>query len=165
MCLHHSRFAVAVDNESRQVVALTVNKTVSVVSRVVGNARQSSHFKRRRKPFAPKPLVNVNVFKRQHPDSDAPNLEMPYGDELIIGIKHPYRFALFDIVIGKSYGTREYPGMEAFEAFLFAPFKYDCFIHFAPLFLIVRQLSARCQALQQVCNISHASVFPARCRS
>ncbi len=44
MCLNDGRFAIAVDNETRQVIALTVNEAVGVVEGIVGNTDGLAHF-------------------------------------------------------------------------------------------------------------------------
>ena len=99
VCLHHSRLAVAVNNESRQVVALSVYQSVGVVFRVVGNADGKSHAQCLRQTLSPEIFIDVDVFKRQYSYSDASYLEVSYSDEVSVSGKHLHRVSLADVLV------------------------------------------------------------------
>ena len=96
MRLHHSRLAVAVDHQSRQVVALTMYQAVGVVLRIVGDADADAHVERNLQPAFPESIINWHVAKRKHPDRDAPYLVVADGKELALGIIDSDDVALAD---------------------------------------------------------------------
>ena len=65
MSLHHGSFAVAVDYETWQVVALAMHQTIGVVVGIVGNAKAAANLKSRSKTSCPEVVVDFNISKEE----------------------------------------------------------------------------------------------------
>ena len=129
MGLHDGSFAIAVDDQSRQVVALAMHKAIGVVVVAVGNAEAAPYLQSRGKPRLPKLMVDGDVAERQYPDRYGAYLVMAYGQERAVRSQHPYDVALGYSFITTQYGTREYPRMEPPERLLLASFQIYVSVH------------------------------------
>ena len=112
MSLHHGSFAVAVDYETRQIVALAMHQTIGVVVGIVGNAKAAANLKSRSKTSCPEVVVDFNISERQHSYGDRTNLEMAYGEEVATCRQHSHNIALSNIVVTTENSSREYPRMK-----------------------------------------------------
>ncbi len=109
MSLHDSRLAVAIDDESRQVVALTMNQTEG---RVGIMADGYAHLQGRTKTLFPESIVDSYIRKREHTDGNGACLSMTNSDEIAVFRQHSDLFAFFNAIIGTLNGTREHPRMK-----------------------------------------------------
>ena len=120
--LHHGRLAIAVDDQSRQVVAFAVYKPVGVVLRIVGYSDGDTHLQGRSQAALPKLPVNLHVTERKHAHGDGAYLVVAHGDETAVFCQHTHDVAFPDAFIHPQDGTREHPGMKAEQALFFSSF-------------------------------------------
>ena len=118
--LHHGCIAIAVDDESRQVVALAMHQSERVV---VGTAYESdglAHLPCRSQARGPELSVNLNVAEREHTHGDATYLEHSDSNEIARGCDDTHKFAFLHAFVHIGYGSGEYPRMKALQTLFLA---------------------------------------------
>ena len=80
--LHHGGGTITVDDETRQIVALTVYESVGIVALVVGYAYGYTHLQRRSQAALPELGVNLDLTEGQHSDGDGTYLIVATGEEI-----------------------------------------------------------------------------------
>ena len=90
MSLHNDGASVAVDNQSRQIVAFAMNHSICCVVGSASHTDASAHIVGNLQATLPEVEVYLLIVERKHADSDAANLPMTYGDELSIVVKNPH---------------------------------------------------------------------------
>lgn len=86
MCLHHGCAGIDVNHEPRQVVALAVYQTVSVVSGISGYADAAPHIVSYAEFAFPEAGIDSLVLaEAEYTDGNAADLEMSFGYELFLG--------------------------------------------------------------------------------
>ena len=126
MCLHHSRVAIDVDDESGQVVALTMHQTVGVVV-IAHHADALAYILGDGEFLLVEMLVNLLMVEGQHPHHDAANLEVASGDILVLAGEHHHFLTLLRFLAHVVNGARENPRVETSQRLLFASFQENAF--------------------------------------
>jgi len=86
MCLHHGCAGIDVNHEPRQVVALAVYQTVSVVGGISGYADAAPHIVSYAEFTFPEAGIDSFVpAEAKYTDGNAADLEMSFGYELFLG--------------------------------------------------------------------------------
>ena len=118
VCLHHSRLAIAVDDQPWQIVAFSMHQPERVVLTPVGNADALPQAQRCFKPTPPEVAIDGYISERQHPDSDAPYLIVAHSHEVALCIVHLDDVALTNAIVHPLDGSREHPGVVSEQALL-----------------------------------------------
>ena len=116
MRLHNSRVAVAVDNKSRKIVALAMNKTECIVVVASNQANSLAHLPCRSQSCLPKLSIDGYVAERKHAYSYAANLEHADSYKVASRCENTYNLALVHVVVYVGYRARENPWVETFKA-------------------------------------------------
>ena len=128
VCLHDGRLAVAVDDQSGQVVAFSVYESVGVVVGIVGNADADAHVESGLQAFVPERFVDGPFVEREHAHGDASDLVVSRGDVFSACGYHAYGLTFLNAVVAAGNGTRKHPWMKASEAFFLPLFQLNGFV-------------------------------------
>ena len=110
MCLHHGCAGIDVNHEPRQVVALAVYQTVSVVGGISGYADAAPHIVSYAE-FA-FPEVRIDFFfltEGQYEYGDTANLKMPFGYEFLFGRVDFNNFPFLRLSVEMCDGAGKHP--------------------------------------------------------
>ena len=118
VCLHDCGVAIAVDDETGEVVALAVHKAERVVVLTADESDSLAHLPSRLQAREPELAVYLDIAERQHAHCDRTYLIHADSDEVALRGEYAHDFAFFYAFFNLGYGSREYPRMKAFEAFL-----------------------------------------------
>ena len=88
MRLHDGRLAIDVDDQSGQVVTLTMYQTIGVSLTGIGQSDGLTNGQGRRKAPFPEIIVNRFVIKSEHPHSNASHLPMSFTQETSLAVHH-----------------------------------------------------------------------------
>ena len=113
MSLHDSRLSIHVDNQTRQVITLTMYQSVGVILRIIGNAYSLTHLESRRQAGMPEFIVNQNIRERQHTHGNRSLLIVANSDKIARNGHYTHQLTLLDALIHTLDGTREHPWMES----------------------------------------------------
>ena len=114
--LHHGGAGIDVDDQSGQVVAFTMYQPVGVVIGALGNTDAAAHVVGGAQLAFPEFGINGFVgIKCQYAYGNAANLKMSFGYEFLFGSIDFHHFALFGLTVNVGNGSREYPGVKAFQ--------------------------------------------------
>ena len=105
MGLHDGGFTIDIDNESWQVITLTMNQTIGVIIGVIGNADGLAHLQGRSQTRSPELSIDCYIAERQYTYSDRTLLVMANSDEIAMIGDHTHDFALADTFVGTLDGT------------------------------------------------------------
>ena len=118
VCLHDCGVAIAVDDETGEVVALAVHKAERIVVLSADESDSLTHLPSRLQAREPELAVYLDIAERQHAHCDRTDLIHADSDEVALRGEYAHDFAFFYAVFDLGYGSREYPGVKALEAFL-----------------------------------------------
>lgn len=85
MCLYHSGLTVAVDDKPRKIVAFSVDKTIGIVLRIVGNTDGNAHVEGSLETVVPEFIINHLIVESEYSHGNASYLEMSATDILTSG--------------------------------------------------------------------------------
>lgn len=105
VCLHHGRFAIAVDDKSGKVVSLAMNESEGIVVCHIGQTDGTTHLQGGIEATEPESIIDDNLFKSKHADSYRADLVMAHTDMFTLMTYYRDDFALFDGIIGFENGT------------------------------------------------------------
>ena len=130
--LYYCRASIYVYHQAWQSVTLAVYQTEYIVVRRIDHSHALPYVKSEGKTLAIKVGINLDIVKGEHPHSDTPHLPMPYGHKLSRGCQDLPNFTLFGHLRHGLYGSRENPGVLAFQTLFLTFFKIDfvVFAHF-----------------------------------
>ena len=114
------RMAIHIHNQSGQVVALAMNKTVSIVVLSPCHANGEAYIVGGSNAAYPELMIDGFIIKRKHTHGDAPNLPMANSYELASCCTYLYEVALLGMTIYVVYGPLEHPGVKSTKAFVLA---------------------------------------------
>ena len=120
MSLHNSRGTIAIYDQSRQVVALTMHQSESVVMGIVGYAYALTHRESRSEALTPKSIINNDILKREHPHGNRAYLPMPHSNEVAGAGDDTHRLTFGNAVIDMTDCSGEYPRMKSEERLFFS---------------------------------------------
>ena len=114
MRLHDGCGPIDIDDESGDVVALSMHEAIGVVGGIIDNADGASHVECRLQLAIPEGIVDLDIVERQHSDADAANLVVSESDKLPRCVNNPDNLT-FSYVGGETgYCAGEDPWMETF---------------------------------------------------
>ena len=100
MSLHNSCTAIDINNQTRQIIALTVYQTVDIVILAVCQAKRTAQFICNSKPFVPKSMVNRFFLERKYTDGNTAHLNMAYGNPFPVTCTFKFVPALSGVTVG-----------------------------------------------------------------
>ena len=115
MRLHHSRVAIAIDNESRQIVALTMHPTIGSALRIVQQSYRLPHVQSRTQMRLPKSTVDGDVVERQHTHGYRTYLVHTNSYEFVIACEHTHEVAFCYIFIHLCNSSGKNPWMKTLK--------------------------------------------------
>lgn len=110
VCLHHGGMVVHVDNQSGQVIALTVYQTVGIVLRIAQHAQGTAEVFGHLQAAYPERVVDGFLTEGKHTHGDASNLEMSAGNEFFLGGVDIYYFTFFRLSFHTGDGSGKTQG-------------------------------------------------------
>ena len=110
--LHNGSMVIKVDNQSRQIVSLTMNQTACIVSLIANQLQRNSKVTGHRKFSYPEIMVYSLMFECKHSYSYTTYLIMSGCNILLVGSIYFHHLTLFRFTGDFCYCSRENPGMK-----------------------------------------------------
>ena len=115
MSLHYGSIAIAVDNESWQVVALAMYQSERVIIVTSDESDSLAHLPSRLQSRLPELGIDFHVTKREHTHGYAAYLEHADSNKIARRGNDTHQFAFLHALVHIGYGSREYPRMKALQ--------------------------------------------------
>ena len=91
MGLHNGSLAIHVDYQAWEVIALTMNKTISSIREhpyqrgfFTNNTNRLAHLEGRTQSTLPKRIINLYVMEGENTDGNRTYLEMSYSNKFLV---------------------------------------------------------------------------------
>ena len=129
MRLHHGSLSVAVDNQSRQIITLTMHQSIGIIGCVVGDAHSDTHPEGRVKTRAPELVIYGNIMERKNTNCDGTYLIMSHSNKIPSRSDDTYNLTFYDTFVHLRDSTRKDPRMKTFQGLFLSPFQIYILIH------------------------------------
>ena len=135
MSLHYSGLTIAIDDQSWEIIAFSVNETVGIVLRIVCNTDCNAHVEGNLETIVPEIIVNHLIVESKYSHGNASYLEVSATDILASGRDYIDYLAFMQAFVHMVQCTREHPRMKALHALFLTSFQIYVFIHSVLYFL------------------------------
>ena len=112
--LHDGSPGINVNDQPRQIVSLTVYKTVGVIGGIDCDTDSTTHIIGNLQFTFPEIVVDGFLTEREHTYGDTSDLEMSFGYKFLLRSVYFYNFTFFGFSIETSDCSGENPGMKSF---------------------------------------------------
>ena len=129
MRLHHGSLSVAVDNQSRQVITLTMHQSIGIIGSIVGNTHSDTHLEGRIQTRAPELIIDGNIMERKDTNCDGTYLIMSHSNKIPGRSDDTYNLTFYDSLVHLSDSAREDPRMKTFQGLFLSPLQIYFLIH------------------------------------
>ena len=139
--LHDGCLAIAVDDQSGEVVALAVYEAVGRVDALAEmfategsllraiDADGLAHLPGRGEAALPEVVVDGHIVEREDADGNGSHLDVAHAEETAVEAYHAHHVALFEPVVHAGNGTTKHPRMETAQRLLLAFLQIYRLIH------------------------------------